>query len=146
MEKYKIQVTTRKNALLLIAAVMLLIYAGLVFYRGGLPELPSFIKGFHTGAFIGVELCIVFFLVKYRKASKNEAELKKLYIEENDERNAVILQSASSLSMVIILVGLGMASVIAGFFNTMIFYTLMAALFFVLIVFFVLWIYFAKKI
>ncbi|GAK40526.1 hypothetical protein PUW24_19810 [Paenibacillus urinalis] len=146
MEKYKIQVTTRKNALLLIAAAMLLIYAGLVFYRGGLPELPSFIKGFHTGAFIGVELCIVFFLVKYRKASKNEAELKKLYIEENDERNAVILQSASSLSMVIILVGLGMASVIAGFFNTMIFYTLMAALFFVLIVFFVLWIYFAKKI
>lgn len=69
-----------------------------------------------------------------------------MYIEENDERNAVILQSASSLSMVIILVGLGIASVIAGFFNTMIFYTLMAALFFVLIVFFALWIYFAKKI
>lgn len=60
MEKYKVQVTTRKNALLLIAATMLLIYAGLVFYRGGLPELPSFIKGFHTGAFIGFELCIVF--------------------------------------------------------------------------------------
>ncbi|MFD2700608.1 hypothetical protein ACFSVM_09000 [Paenibacillus shunpengii] len=146
MEKYKVQIRTRKNALSVVAAAMLLIYAGLVFYRGGLPDLPSFIKGFHTGAFIGVELCIVFFLARYIKAIKNEAELKKLYIEEKDERNAVILQSASSLSMVIILVGLGMASVIAGFFNTMIFYTLMAALFFVLIVFFALWIYFAKKI
>ncbi|MCM3129583.1 hypothetical protein ACFQ3J_07630 [Paenibacillus provencensis] len=71
-----------------------------------------------------------FFLAKYIKASRNEAELKKLYIEENDERNAVILQSASSLSMVMIFVGLGIASMIAGFFNAVIFYTLLAALLF----------------
>ncbi|GKU77366.1 hypothetical protein [Paenibacillus sp. L3-i20] len=145
MENYKVQIKTRKNALSLVAAATLLIYVGLVFYRGGLPELPSFIKGFHTGAFIGTELFLVLFLVKYIKASKNDEELKKLYIEENDERNGLILQSASSLSIIIILIGLAIASVIAGFFNSLIFYTLLAALLFVVIIFFMLWKYYTKK-
>lgn len=145
MDNYKVQVKTRKNALSLVAAATLLIYVGLMFYRGGLPELPSFIKGFHTGAFIGAELCFVFFLAKYIKASKNDAELKKLYIEENDERSGLIIQSASTLSVVMILAGLAIASVIAGFFNSLIFYTLLATLLFVLIVFFALWMYYSKK-
>ncbi|MVP00570.1 hypothetical protein [Paenibacillus lutrae] len=145
MDKYKIKVKTRKNVLSLVAAAMLLIYVGLVFYRGGLPALPSFIKGFHTGAFIGVEVAVVFFLIKYIKASKNEAELKKQYIEENDERGVMILKSASILSTAIIIIGLGIASVIAGFFNSLIFYTLLVCLLFVLIVFFTLWMYYAKK-
>ncbi|KOR89245.1 hypothetical protein [Paenibacillus solani] len=145
MDKYKIKVKTRKNVLSLVATATLLIYVGLVFYRGGLPDLPSFIKGFHTGAFIGIEVAVVSFLVKYIKASKNEAELKKQYIEENDERSIMILHSASILSIAIILIGLGIASVIAGFFNPLIFYTLLVCLLFVLIVFFALWMYYAKK-
>lgn len=145
MDKYKIKVKTRKNALSMVATATLLIYVGLVFYRGGLPDLPSFIKGFHTGVFIGVEVAVVFFLVKYIKASKNEAELKKQYIEENDERSVMIIKSASTLSVAIIIIGLGIAAVIAGFFNSLIFYTLLVCLFFVLIVFFTLWMYYAKK-
>ncbi|WP_339296933.1 hypothetical protein MKY92_16405 [Paenibacillus sp. FSL R5-0623] len=146
MDKYKIKVKTRKNVLSLVAAATLLIYVGLIFYRGGLPDLPSFIKGFHTGAFIGVELAVAFFLVRYIKASNNEAELKKQYIEENDERSVMILQRAGTLSTAIILVGLGIASVIAGFFNPLIFYTLLTCLLFVLIVFFALWMYYARAI
>ncbi|MGO4732361.1 hypothetical protein [Paenibacillus sp. 2KB_22] len=146
MDKYKIKVETRKNALSLVAVVTILIYVGLIFYRGGLPDLPSFIKGFHTGAFIGVEVVITYFLVRYIKASKNEAELKKQFIEENDERSVTILQSAGTLSVAIILISLGIASVIAGFFNPMIFYTLLTCLFFVLIVFLALWMYYARKI
>ncbi|OMF04952.1 hypothetical protein BK131_29170 [Paenibacillus amylolyticus] len=146
MDKYKIKVKTRKNVLSLVAAATLLIYVGLIFYQGGLPDLPSFIKGFHTGAFIGVEVAIAFFLVRYIKASNNEAKLKKQYIEENDERSVMILQSAGTLSAAIILIGLGIASVIAGFFNPLIFYTLLTCLLFVLIVFFALWMYYARKI
>lgn len=146
MDKYKIKVETRKNALSLVAAATILIYVGLIFYRGGLPDLPSFIKGFHTGAFIGVEVVVTYFLVRYIKASKNEAELKKQFIEENDERSVTILQSAGTLSVAIILISLGIASVIAGFFNPMIFYTLLTCLLFVLIVFLALWMYYARKI
>lgn len=146
MDKYKIKVKTRKNVLSLVAAATLLIYVGLIFYRGGLPDLPGFIKGFHTGAFIGVEVAVAFFLVRYIKASNNEAELKKQYIEENDERSVMILQRAGTLSTAIILIGLGIASVIAGFFNPLIFYTLLTCLLFVLIVFFALWMYYARAI
>ncbi|ETT31381.1 MULTISPECIES: hypothetical protein [Paenibacillus] len=146
MDKYKIKVKTRKNVLSLVATATLLIYVGLIFYRGGLPDLPSFIKGFHTGAFIGVEVAVAFFLVRYIKASNNEAELKKQYIEENDERSVMILQRAGTLSTAIILIGMGIASVIAGFFNPLIFYTLLTCLLFVLIVFFALWMYYAREI
>ncbi|MEK4072667.1 MULTISPECIES: hypothetical protein [Paenibacillus] len=146
MDKYKIKIKTRKNVLSLVAAATLLIYVGLIFYRGGLPDLPSFIKGFHTGAFIGVEVAVAFFLVRYIKASNNEAELKKQYIEENDERSVMILQRAGTLSTAIILIGMGIASVIAGFFNPLIFYTLLTCLLFVLIVFFALWMYYAREI
>ncbi|MET1170867.1 hypothetical protein BK124_02975 [Paenibacillus amylolyticus] len=146
MDKYKIKIKTRKNVLSLVAAATLLIYVGLIIYRGGLPDLPSFIKGFHTGAFIGVEVAVAFFLVRYIKASNNEAELKKQYIEENDERSVMILQRAGTLSTAIILIGLGIASVIAGFFNPLIFYTLLTCLLFVLIVFFALWMYYAREI
>ncbi|MGG4403442.1 hypothetical protein ABEW61_25215 [Paenibacillus amylolyticus] len=146
MDKYKIKIKTRKNVLSLVATATLLIYVGLIFYRGGLPDLPSFIKGFHTGAFIGVEVAVAFFLVRYIKASNNEAELKKQYIEENDERSVMILQRAGTLSTAIILIGMGIASVIAGFFNPLIFYTLLTCLLFVLIVFFALWMFYARKI
>ncbi|MEO2257472.1 MULTISPECIES: hypothetical protein [Paenibacillus] len=146
MDKFKIKVETRKNALSLVAAATILIYVGLIFYRGGLPALPSFIKGFHTGAFIGVEVVVTYFLVRYIKASKNEAELKKQFIEENDERSVTILQNAGTLSVAIILISLGIASMIAGFFNPMIFYTLLTCLLFVLIVFLALWMYYARKI
>ncbi|MNP58800.1 hypothetical protein D3C76_1537480 [compost metagenome] len=91
-------------------------------------------------------MAVAFFLVRYIKASNNEAELKKQYIEENDERSVMILQRAGTLSTAIILIGMGIASVIAGFFNPLIFYTLLTCLLFVLIVFFALWMYYAREI
>ena len=58
----------------------------------------------------------------------------------------MILQRAGTLSTAIILIGLGVASVIAGFFNPLIFYTLLTCLLFILIVFFALWMYYAREI
>ncbi|WP_151736022.1 hypothetical protein [Paenibacillus tengchongensis] len=145
MEKYKVSLRNRTNALSLVAAATLLIYVGLLMFRGGLPELPSFIKGFHIGAFIGVEVFVVSYLAKYMRASKSDTELKKLYIKENDERSSQILLSAGSLSMSVILVGLAIAAIVAGFFNSLVFYTLLAALLFILVIFFALMVYFSRK-
>ncbi|WP_281363472.1 hypothetical protein [Paenibacillus lemnae] len=41
METYKMQINTRKNLLSLAAAVMLVIYAGLLLYRGGILPIGS---------------------------------------------------------------------------------------------------------
>lgn len=145
MEKYKIKVNTRVNILSLVAVGTALIYLGLLLLRGQLPELPSLIKGFHIGAFIGGELCVVYFLGKYFRARRNEATLKQLYIEETDERTGLILQKAGSLGMTIAMGGLVLATLIAGFFSPTVFYALMGASFFVIIVFYSLWAYYAKK-
>lgn len=145
MEKYKETLRTRMNGLSLIAACAAVIYIGLTFYRDRLPVLPSFIKGFHTGAFIGIELIVAAYLGKYLRARKDEQVLKKMFIEETDERTSLILHKASTLGMIVIFGGLALATMVAGFFNTVAFFTLMGALVFALVVFYVLWVYFAKK-
>ena len=145
MEQYKAKLQRRINALSLVAVGTALIYAGLVFFRGQLPAVPSFIKGFHIGAFIGLELIIAFYLGKCMQAIKNADTLKKMRIAETDERTGLVLQKASSLGMSVMFFGLGLAAIISGFLNVVMFFTLLGVLFFALVVFYTLWVYFARK-
>lgn len=145
MENFKTKVQKRTRVLSVLMVITALLFAGLFFYRDQLPVLPSFIKGFHQGAFVGLEIVLLSFLLVNRKAAKNEDALKKLYIEENDERTSSILQQGSTLAMSILFFGLGLATVVAGFFNPVVFFTLMGVLLFVLVLFFSLWMYYAKK-
>ena len=110
-----------------------------------LPELPGFMKGFHFNAFVGLELIAAAYLGKLMRARRDESQLKKMYIAENDERSGLILRNASTLGLSAILVGLGVAAIVSGFFGATVFFTLLGCLLFVLIVLFALWIYFAKK-
>ncbi|MDF2836873.1 MAG: hypothetical protein K0Q63_2513 [Paenibacillus sp.] len=145
MNAYKEKMRTRMNLVSLAAAIAALVFLALTIFREQLPVLPSFIKGFHIGAFIGFEGIAAWYLSKCMKARKNETEMKKMYIEENDERTGLILRNASTLGMSVILMGLGVAAIVSGFFSATVFFTLMASLLFVLIVFFGLWAYYAKK-
>lgn len=145
MNTYREKLRKRTNLMALAAVVTALIYLILTFNRDNLPTLPSFIKGFHIGAFIGLELFAVFYLGKYMRVRNNEAAMKKMFIEENDERNGLIIRNASTLGMSVIFIGFIVAAIVAGFFSSTIFFTLIGSLFFVLIVFFGLWFYYAKK-
>ncbi|WP_138751494.1 hypothetical protein [Paenibacillus sinopodophylli] len=145
MNAYKEKMRTRMNLVSFAAAGAALIFAGLMLYRDHLPVLPSFIKGFHIGAFIGFEVVAAWYLGKCMRARKNDTEMKKLYIAENDERTGLIFRNASTLGMSIVLIGLGVAAIVSGFFNANVFFTLMGSLIFVLIVFYTLLIYYARK-
>lgn len=145
MNAYKAKMRIRVNLISLAAVIAALVYVALSIYRDRLPELPSFIKGFHIGAFFGFEAVAASYLVKYMKVRKNETEMKKMFIEENDERTGLIIRNASTLGMSVILVGLGVAAIVSGFFSATIFFTLMASFLFILVVFFGLWTYYAKK-
>ncbi|MBP7176611.1 MAG: hypothetical protein KBA53_10435 [Thermoclostridium sp.] len=128
MEKFKVKVQKRVMILALtaisIAAVYLLLVSGLVIAT---PSIPGFIKGFHMGSFLGVELILVFFTVKYLTAMKNEATLKKLNIEENDERTRMIMEKTGGVGMIVFVIASAIAAIVAGFFNETVFYTLLAA-------------------
>lgn len=144
MNEYKKQLRIRMNIVSLAAVTAALAYAILTIYRDQLPVLPSFIKGFNTGAFVGLELLAIWYLGKCMRARKNTTDMKKMFIEENDERTGLILQYAGMYGISIIFLVLTVATIISGFFSAIIFFTLTITLIFVLIVFYGLWIYFAK--
>ncbi|MFC4776008.1 hypothetical protein ACFO9Q_04345 [Paenibacillus sp. GCM10023252] len=145
MDTYKEKIRTRTNLVSLAAIAAAIIFLVLTLYREHLPVLPSFIKGFHIGAFIGLELFAAFYLGKYMRVRHNETAMKKMYIAENDERTALILRNASMLGMSVILIGFTFAAIVSGFFSPTVFFTLMGSLLFVMIVFYALWVYYASK-
>lgn len=126
MEKFKAKVQKRvlilSMTVLFIGAIYLLLVSGLVMNT---PTVPDFIKGFNMGAFVGVELILVFFTVKYFFSMKNEDALKKLYIEENDERSKLILEKTGAFGMLMFIVLCAIGTIVAGFFNETVFYTLL---------------------
>lgn len=146
METLKKKIQMRIRVLSVLAVGVALIYLGFMFYRSELPVLNSFTRGFHQGIFFGLELIIFGFLMQYRRASRSEEALKKMHIEENDEREGLIIRSAASLGISIAFIGIAVATVIAGFLNTVAFITLLSTLMFMLIVFFSLWSYYGKRI
>jgi hypothetical protein len=126
MEKFKIKVQKRVTILALTTIFTFILYLLLV---SGLlmdtPSVPDFIKGFNMGAFCGVELVLVFFTVKFLGSMKNEATLKKLYIEENDERRKMIMEKTGAFGMVLFILISAIATIVAGFFDETVFYTLL---------------------
>lgn len=126
MEKFKVKIQKRVLILSLTAiftaAVFILLLSGLLMDT---PSIPEFIKGFNMGVFCGLELILIFFTVKYFMSMKNEEALKKLYIEENDERRKVIMEKTGAVGMLLFTIISAIGTVIAGFFDLTVFYTLL---------------------
>lgn len=112
---------------------------------GGPKELAGTIRSFQVGLFIGFELIFVFYIGKYRKAIKSEALLNRLYIEENDERNKLIQDKIGRTGFNFVMAGVGTATIVSGFINQTVFFTLLAVLLFVALVKGSLKIYYRKK-
>ncbi len=112
---------------------------------GGSKELASMIHGFQVGIFIGFEIIFVFYIGKYRRAIKSEALLNRLYIEENDERSRLIQDKIGGTGFNFVMAGVGTATIVAGFINQIVFFTLLAVLLFVVLVKGSLKIYYRKK-
>lgn len=145
MDTFHQKVRTRIRVLAVLAVGVALIYTGFMLYRSELPILNSFTKGFHQGIFFGLELVILGFLVQNIKGSRSDAALKKMQIEENDERFSLIIQKTASVTALVMFAALGVATVIAGFLNAAVFFSLLGALLFMVVLFYGLWVYFAKR-
>ena len=80
--------------------------------------------GFINGLTLGIEIICVFWVFKIRKALKDDKMLRRLYIDEHDERkNFIKLKSGSNL-MGKIALGIFVISILASYFNMVVFYTL----------------------
>ncbi len=127
MEKFRAKI--RKRVILLSMTVMFLTAIYLILLTGlmDLPPISDFIKGFNGGIVAGVEIVLVFFTVKYFVSMKNEVSMKKLYIKENDERTQMIMQKTGEVGMTFFMIISVIATIISGFFNETVFFTLLGA-------------------
>ncbi|OAB40192.1 hypothetical protein [Paenibacillus antarcticus] len=134
MEKFKATIQLRIKLLAIVMVITVLSNVILQFMRDRLPARPDFIFGFQTGVFIGLLVFLLYIISKYTACLKNAEALKKLYIKEHDEREQLIAYKASVLALVVLLVIVALSTVIAGFFNIIVFITLLSVMGLLLIV------------
>lgn len=83
-------------------------------------------RGFCVGAACGVLGVMIFGLVRSIRALQDEEKLKKLYVEENDERAVQIWTAARAMAMRTFLMLALAAGVVAGYFNMVVSITILA--------------------
>ena len=135
MEQYKekLNITRRITA---IAALILVIFSisALLSEAGVINITPvtgdshwqSMWRGIVCGASCGLSILMLAWTIRISKALRSEKELKKLYVEANDERQVQIYTSARATAMQIFLIGGLVAGVIAGYFNMTVSITIFA--------------------
>jgi hypothetical protein len=135
MEEFKRKMKWRQITLGLASTVAL----SAIFLTSRLIEAPvrgdsidGFIDGFQTGFTLAFFFIVMFFMLRNLTALKDPDKMKKLYISETDERKLFILQKSGSDGMNVIIYGLSVGTAVAGNFNDTVFFTLLAALFFVI--------------
>ena len=126
MEQYKEKLKVNQRIIIFCALLMAAVSVVGILAQGGIISLEpvagdshwqSRWRGFLSGGSAGVAGAMIGSLIKIRKALKDEKELKKLYILENDERQLQIATAARSSAMqAFLLLGL-VATVAAGYFS-----------------------------
>ncbi len=127
MDKFKTKI--KKRLFILSVTLLILIVSFLVLYinQSKFSSISDNILGFNTGVITSMGFLLLIDILKYTKAMQNHKELKKLYIQENDERIIHIMQKTGSIGINVCLIGLGFATIISGFFNEVVFFTLLSA-------------------
>lgn len=83
--------------------------------------------GFQTGLLSGIGIIALYLLMRYVQCLKNEDKLRFLYNSEFDERKKLIKSKAGMPMMGITSGCIILAGIISGYFNELIFITLIAA-------------------
>lgn len=101
--------------------------------------------GFQCGLSCSLLLPFIFLITRYRSIMNNETKLRKLYNWENDERKKEIKQKSGANVILFCSVIIIFAGIIAGYFNEIVFYSLIGCAFFLLHVSVGLKLYYTKK-
>jgi len=133
MELFRKKLKTR---IVLFCAVLLLFVAILLYNQFGANDAvkDSLAFSFQCGFSAAGSLALVFWLMKYRGALKDEAKLRLLYNEEKDERMSAIRAKAGIPMVVILSMMLVLGGMIIGYFNETVFVLLIGVALFQLLV------------
>jgi len=127
MENFKMGIKRRIllfSGMILLAAV-LGVYG---FFASGNSEKASMTDGiiseFQVGLIFGIGVLALVQIIKLNIAMKDDKKLKMLYNKEHDERLKAIRSKAGMPMLMITSVMMLIAAIIAGYFNIVVFYTL----------------------
>ena len=134
MNKFKAKIRNRTIFLIILFVSMISIYLILFLNQDKLSSPSNDIINFHGGALSSFSILIILHIVRNLRAIRNENKLKKLYIGENDERSIMIMQKTGAFGINICIIGFACATIIAGYFNKVVFFTLLGSTLFVAIV------------
>jgi len=136
MEKFKATLKKRLAVALLYNAVILILLVFGVFFmsKGSSDYIRGYVSGYNLGFCVGIQFVTIYLMVRYYKAIRNEEKLKALYIYENDERNKFIQTKIGGLGINIAIAGLAIGTIVSGYFNETVFFTLSAAMIFTALV------------
>ncbi|WMJ22770.1 hypothetical protein RBG61_12345 [Paludicola sp. MB14-C6] len=128
-----------------ILAICSIIIIAFIPMQTKMPHISDFMKGYQFGGITGMSGVFLYHIISYMIALKRPTYLKKLYIRQTDERECLIQQKSCSIAMSGSLMGLCIATIIAGFFNHIVFITLGIATVCVLFVYVGCIFYYSKK-
>jgi len=133
MELFKKKIKTR---IILLCTVLLLFVTILLYNQFGASEAlkDSLAFSFQCGVSASGSIVLVFWLMKYRGALKDEAKLRLLYNEEKDERMSAIRAKAGIPMVLILSMALVLGGMIIGYFNETVFVVLIGTALFQLLV------------
>ena len=139
-KKLKIRIT-------LLCAVLLLFVAILLYNQFGASSAlkDSLAFSFQCGFSAAGSLALVFWLMKYRGALRDEAKLRLLYNEENDERMSAIRAKAGIPMVLVLSILLVLAGMLIGYFNETVFVVLICVALFQLMVSLLVKFYYVRK-
>ena len=133
MELFKKKIKAR---IILLCAVLLLFVTILLYNQFGASDAlkDSLAFSFQCGFSAAGSIVLVFWLMKYRGALKDEAKLRLLYNEEKDERMSAIRAKAGIPMLLILSMALVLGGMIIGYFNETVFVVLIGVALFQLLV------------
>lgn len=132
LQQFKQRMKLRIIALLSLAGVLTIVFLCMLYFVT--PQLSEYLRGFQFGAFGSLVLLLCASALHSCFILRNENRLRKQFIKETDERTLFIHQKTGSLGIAICGVGLCSAAIVANFFNTIIFATLLSAAGFLVVV------------
>ena len=133
MEQYRKKLKIR----ITLFSIIVLIFVALLLYNqfGASVALKDTLAfSFQCGLSAAGALVLVFLMMKYRTALKDEAKLRLLYNEENDERMKTIRAKAGVPMVLILSLTLVLAGMIIGYWNATVFVVLIVVALFQLLV------------
>ncbi|MHC1748590.1 MAG: hypothetical protein AB9856_09445 [Cellulosilyticaceae bacterium] len=148
MEKYRSIVQKRIMLLMVLTIVGIgiqIVGSCNLFGITGRDFTDGAVVGFQMGLLFGIIGVSIGLTIRYGLALKDETKLKKLYNTENDERRKVIKQKSGGNVMLVSTCIIILVGIIAGYFNHIVFLSLVGAAIFQLMICVILKAYYSTK-